>query len=344
MKSKIKQPKRLSASAVTHVIGELRKLEAKGKLLRQGSRTFVACPFHNERTPSCIVTTRVDSKYEIGSFRCMGCEAAGGWNKLAEAMGLEPIGEDANVSKTVFKYEPEYFDGLLRERYTTFKSILEDLYLKNPQPVPKDMVWRTIPAAMLNRVKACTTEGKFDALFLPAYMHGEVVGGIRALMEDPGDKSIVKYKNSSGEWSRAKGLYPFDVCSEDLDKFEKDYGFRGLLLVEGARDSLCLNCEGMPTLGLLGTQSWCSGKLDSILDLDPDFVLVVMDGDGAGRTAEDMIWKDVRRLVPCRKMNLTRFNKEVSAKRGRPTEVDPGNAPPFVIEEIWRQLHRRKGQ
>ena len=336
---------RLSASAVTLVLGELRKLESRGAMLWQGGRAFIKCPFHGggqERTPSCLVTARVDSKYEIGSYRCMGCGAYGKWNDLAEALGLEQVNADANVAKTVFEYGKDVFDSMWRERYLNYAGLLEDLELTNPRPPADDFVWRTIPGDMLKKVKAVMVDGRFDALLLPAYMHGELVGGIRALMQDPGDKTVVKYKNSSGEWSRAKGLYPFDLCSKMMDDFEQEYGFRGLCLVEGARDSLVLCCEGMPTLGLLGTQSWCAGKFDNITDLDPDFVLLVMDGDAAGREAEQKIWEEVRKLLPCRKMNMSRFNKEVSAERGRKVEVDPGNAPQWVIEEIWKQLHKRK--
>lgn len=342
------RPKRLTGGAVTHIVGELRKLEARGWLSRQGSRTFIKCPFHGngqEKTPSCLVTTRVDSQYEIGSFRCMGCGEAGGWNQLAEALGLEQVGVDANVAKTVLQYDPEFFNKLLRERYTSFAGTLKELGLTNPRPVPDDMVWRSIPASLLNRLKVCLVDGaEGESLFMPSYINENMVGGIRALMNDPGDKSIVKYKNSPGVWSRAKGLYPYDLCSSMLDKFEKKYGFRGLALVEGARDSLCLCAEGIPTVGLLGTQSWCAGKLDNILDLDPDFCLIVMDGDGAGREAEQKIWEAMKRLVPSRRMNLSRFNKEVSAELGKETEVDPGNALPWVIEEIWQQLHKRKSQ
>lgn len=341
-----KEIKRLSPSAVTHIIGELRKLEARGKLLRKGTRTYVACPFHNERTPSCLVTTRVDTKYEIGSFRCMGCEERGGWNKLAEALGLEQVGVDSNVSKMVMEYGTEFYDRLLKERYISFSGLMESLYVKNPKPIKDDLIWRSLPGEFLNKVKACHVTDSIHgpALLLPSYMYGELVGGVRALMKDPKDKAVVKYNNSPGEWSRAKGLYPFDLCAQLLDDFEEDYGFRGLALVEGARDSLVFNCESIPTLGLLGTQSWCSGKMDNILDLDPDFCLIVMDGDKAGREAEEKIWTEMKRLVPCRKMNLSRFNKEVSAEMERDVEVDPGNAPKWVLDEVWATLHKRKGQ
>lgn len=334
--------KPLSAAAVQHIQGELRKLDATGRVLRQGGRTFVKCPFHNEKTPSCIVTTQT-GKFEVGSFKCLGCGEAGGWNQLAEAMNLAPVGDDV-VAKTVQEYDTKFYDSMLQERYVSYKGLLDDLEVAGPEPVEENTQWRTLPGNFLNSVKACRVKGSGwknkgePYLFLPNYMNGELVGAVRAVMVDSGDKSVVKYKNSSGPWSRGKGLYPYDPVARSLDKFQQEYGFRGLALVEGARDSLCLNCEGIPTLGLLGTQSWCAAKMDNIWDLEPDFVLVCMDGDRSGREAEEKIWEEIRKLAPCRKMNLTRYNKEAGY------EVDPGNAPEGVISEIWKTLHRRKPQ
>jgi hypothetical protein len=331
----------LSASAVQHIRGELRRLEATGKTMIKSGRMYVCCPFHHEKTPSCMVTIRADSKYQMGTFKCMGCGESGGWNKLAEAMNLQPLGQDAAVFKQVQRYDADFYRRkVLDERFNTFSGLLEEMGLRKPNDIPEDMVWRTIPAKLLRKVRACRVTGvdRRPYLFLPTYVNEELVGGVRAVMEDTGDKTIVKYKNSDGEWSKQKGLYPYDTTSELLDKFEKKHGFRGLVIVEGARDALCWLCEGMPALGLLGTQSWTEVKRDYVLDLDPDFVLVCLDGDTAGRKSEEKVWADLKGLVPTRKMNLTRFNSECGF------DVDPGNAPEWVIKEVVRTLHRRKGQ
>lgn len=333
--------KKLTASAVQHIQGELRKLEARGLCVKQSGRVFVRCPFHHEKTPSCLVTTSVQSKYEIGSFKCLGCGEGGNWNKLAREMGLAEVDQFTNVSKTVVKYDRSYYDrNIIEDRHVSFRAVLEDLKLSNPTELPDEGTWRTLPFSFLKEVKACHAVGpnKTQFLFLPSYMNDEVVGGIRAVIKPSGEKSEVKYKNSSGEWSREKGLYPYDYVREKLESFNSRYGFRGLVLVEGARDSLCWNCEGMPTLGVLGTQSWCDGKKDRVLDLDPDFVLIATDGDPAGVQAEEKIWKDLKPVVPCRRLALSRFSKALQRK------IDPGNAPPEVVQAAWAALHKRKSQ
>ena len=49
---------------------------------------FICCPFHGESTPSCAVTVFSD-KYLPGTFHCFGCGKSGGWNTLAEKLGLK---------------------------------------------------------------------------------------------------------------------------------------------------------------------------------------------------------------------------------------------------------------
>lgn len=341
MRLNAKKSKALTATASGHIIGELRKLDARGLLKQQGGRSFIKCPFHQENTPSLMLTTNTSSSYPIGSWKCWGCGQAGNWNKLASAIGVAPIGEDNAVAKIVQTYDPSFYDNLLVEKYSTYGRVLEDLLVSSPQVIPDSFVWRTLPGSYLKQVGACLVTGTRDKLkyvFLPNYMNEELVGGIRAVITDTGEKSLIKYKNSSGLWSKSKGLYPYDPVCKALDVFEKEHGFRGLCLVEGARDSLVLNCEGMPTLGLLGTQSWGPLKLDNILDLGIDFCLVVMDGDTSGKSAEEKVWTDVKRLVACRKMNLSRFNKQEGHA------VDPGNASENVLEEVWNSLMRRKAQ
>lgn len=335
----------MSASGVQHILGELRRLQAAGRAEVKSGRMYVCCPFHPEKTPSCLVTVRTDSKYEVGSFKCLGCGEKGNYAKLAEAMHLRPLGDDAYVYKEVPKYHEEVYRRRIQDTALTasasLKELMNEMGLRKPRTLPEGMVWRTIPFDMLVSVGACLVEdkrSKEDFLLLPAYMDDELVGGVRAVLKNTSDKSIVKYKNSDGEWSKEKGLYPYDYAACRLNEFEEKYGFRGIVIVEGARDSLCFNCEGMPSFGLLGTQSWSETKRDHVLDLDPDFVLVCLDGDKAGRKAETMIWESLKDVVPTRKMNLTRFNRECGF------DVDPGNAPSWVIDRIWKTLHSGNAQ
>ena len=64
---------------------------------------YMLCPFHKERTPSCVVNTR---KYK--NFICYGCGQRGGMRELSKKLGINK----------------SYFDGIIAEKYA-----LENPYL-----------------------------------------------------------------------------------------------------------------------------------------------------------------------------------------------------------------------
>lgn len=334
-----------SPAQVQTVLGELRRLQARGKVSVQGSRTFILCPFHADRNPSAIVTTDPHSKF-FGHFHCFGCEASGDWNKLANKMneGSENVRtldeDDAGYSYVAKRESKTFKDRVKTRRLKSSKGItevMESLSLIRPKRVRED--WRGISTEFLNKIGALRV---FDeklgeyALYLPVTVNGEEVGGIRALIGNVDRKGLAKYKNAPGAWSKTKALYPFDHVSEMMDSFEEEYGFRGVVLVEGGRDALTLCQNGIPTLGILGTTSWTEQKRDLLLDLDPDFVLVCMDGDAPGRKAENKIYEDLSDWIPCTRMNLSRFNRIYGF------DVDPGGAPDEVVEKILKTLVKRK--
>ncbi len=340
---------RLPASALRMIQGELEKVKYRSQTKFQSGRLFIQCPFHNEKTPSCMVTVSANSNYEVGSFRCMGCQERGDWNTLASALGLQTIDQHANVFKEVASYKENFYkqrEQEQRSRYKKFDGLLAELKLENPKELPDKGVWRTLPHSYLKEVSivstVATSEDKMNEgaefLLMPCYVKKKLVGGVKAVVKPTGRPKEIKYLNSPGEWSSELGLYPYDPVSKAMSQFEDEYGFRGLVLVEGARDSLCFNLEGMPTLATLGTGSWSDSKRDLILDLDPDFVLVCMDGDPPGEKAEEAIWGELKKYLPSRKMCLTRFSRVAKKK------IDPGNAPKEVIDRVWETLHLRKPQ
>jgi hypothetical protein len=284
------------------------------------------------------VTTSQDSKFELGSFRCYGCGAHGKWNKLAEALGLRQIGQDDNVFSEVFTYDPEFFSRLTADtKFRSYDSVLEDLGLTDPTALPEKGEWRTLPNSFLAELGICSVKHKkfkTQYLFMPAYMKGKVVGGIRAAMTS---KAKIKYKNSPGDWSKGKGLYPYDFTAKMVDDFANQQGFRAVLLVEGARDAACACIEGFPALGILGTQSWCDEKLSNLLDLDPDLVMECFDGDVAGREAAKAIVPKIRRFVPVISANLSDAAEWLGEEK-----LDPGNAPEKVFKRMWTALLERR--
>lgn len=331
---------KLSPVQVRLVLEELKRLQSQGQVRQQGSRTFVLCPFHADKNPSAIITTDPSSKY-FGVFKCFGCGEKGGWNKLAKEMGLRTIDEEDSGYGFASKYSTPH--NIVGDEKMTPENPLQStpatlLKLSKPRPVTSD--WRGIQFRLLRKVGAISVFDrtlKERALYLPVLVKGEEVGGIRALMKGTDNPRIAKYKNAPGSWSRTHALYPYDYIESRLPKFQKKHGFSVVILVEGARDALSLISKGLPALGILGTTSWSEQKRELLLDLDPDFVLICMDGDKAGQKAEDLIYEDLSDWLPCQKMNLTRFNRVCGY------DVDPSNAPDLVINKIWKTIFKHFG-
>jgi DNA primase len=147
----------------------------------------------------------------------------------------------------------------------------------------------------------------------------------------------IKYLNSPGEWSKGKGLYPYDYTAKMMDEFAEAQGFRAVMLVEGARDAACACIEGFPALGILGTQSWCDEKMSNVLDLDPDIIMECFDGDSAGNEAAARITPKLRKLVPVISANLSD-----AAAWLKKDKLDPGNAPEKVFKRMWQALLERR--
>ena len=328
-----------SREQVRIVQQELQRLSSQGKVRQQGQRTFILCPFHDDKNPSAIITTDANSKY-FGCFKCFGCGTSGGWNKLAKEMGLREIDPNDNGYGLAVKQESSSFKKRTQDtserkaKPTRLSKPMKNLGLTKPKPVRED--WRGIPKTLLKKVQAITVIDPWTSnreLYLPCFVKEEEVGGIRALLNaKQADERIPKYRNSVGAWSKTQALYPYDYTAQLIDAFEEKHGFRAVIIVEGARDSLTLINQGLPTLGILGTTSWAQEKQDLLLDLDPDFVLICMDGDAAGIKAERMIHKTLSPYLPVKKMNLARFNKYCGF------EVDPGAAPPEIVGKIRKAL------
>jgi DNA primase len=179
------------------------------------------------------------------------------------------------------------------------------------------------------------THAEYDTeyLFLPCTVGGELVGGIRAAME--GSNVKVKYKNSTGAWSRSHGLFPYDTSVNVMLENENVFGQKVMVLTEGPRDSLYLMERGIPAVSILGTQSWSIEKRDLLLDMDADFILICMDGDVAGRKAEKKVYASLKELASCKKMNITMFN----VTEGK--ELDPASSPDWLIDKIKKRLMKK---
>lgn len=254
---------------------------------------WICCPFHNEASPSCKVTT--SGNQYLGTFYCFGCKKKGVWNKLCEAVpGLTPI-ENENTIKNEMDFS---FKAREQEEEVLNKSDLDKMI-----PWPEHKEWRGIPGSTLLRYDAKVEEGRgkrADEIYLrfPVMIGKDYVGYIRALGRKPrrfsdGSKELA-YINSSGEWSldslfgynqaRAKGL-------------RKD----PLWVVEGPRDTLNVATHGGRVVGLIGSAVGES-KISLIMQLNPPFIISATDPDEAGDGANAKLFEAFKGLIPIKRL------------------------------------------
>lgn len=319
-----------------HVIAELARYS--GEIKRTDGSSYILCPFHSERTPSGRVFHSTTTK-NPGFFLCYGCGKKAKWDELAPVIGLKPIAwakpEEQFAGRVV---RPVVADADA-EREIQFSSL------------PKDKVWRSISTNLLRDIgcrKAHYYYPKQDIhgktwVYMPVLVHGELVGYTRARIKK--EKDSPSYINSKGGWVKDYGLFPYDYTAP-IAKLK-----RYVVLVEGQRDVLRLLSLGIPSLAIMGTQSWSERKTRLLEMLDIDLAVLLMDGDDAGIQAIEKIEPQIRKFVNTKVFSLTGrdspywpFRKEEApAKAAKAADVelwDPQNLPVWKLKELRQSIRR----
>ena len=293
----------------TFIRGEMERYT--GKSLASARRVLVRCPFHNDSTPSLVVTLVKSSRGVPGAYTCFGCGASskteGGWDGLASKLRLRPIDPNA--------FESEFNGSAFNiSAFNSTGLTLQDLYDEwgfEPRKLKEGYTFRGIEYPLLKRLKAVPgIDGfGFASTVFPLWVGGELVGGVKA-KNRPKKKDPFRYLNFKGSWSRISGLFPMHYKK----KWDR------VILVEGPRDALTLLQYGLPALSILGTNSWSDEKRDLLLASGVRQVLVAMDGDEAGRKGAAIIMSSLSGIIPRAKLVL-------------PDEEDPGSLP----RKFWQQ-------
>lgn len=238
---------------------------------------------------------------------------------------------DTNGFRRKTKAKRKLLSSLGDDQKTTVEDVLEESFSTRTtfdlEFLGQDK-WRTISMRMLNKLGArLFMDRRTDnepVIFLPAYVNGNVVGGIKARVEKV--KGQLSYVESAGEWSMTQGLYPFDYAVELLKRKK----LRFVVLVEGPRDAIKLCARGIPALAILGTQKWSEAKRDLLLSLDLDLVILYMDGDSPGRKANKRLKAELTPYVTTKVLSLTALAKELGLE-----ELDPATVPREYMSDIW---------
>lgn len=256
-----------------------------GKSLKKTKSVAIPCPFHNEVDPSMYIVTSAGQKYSIGTYHCFGCSAQssthGGWNGLAKKLGLATISADLQQVETWVprrvEYQPETLDVSGVFDYWNIEFATPWLTVKQ---------WRGFKGQFMYDIGAWLAfdgRNELQVCILPVIVQDEFCGAINASLSS---KSLLKYKNMPGDWVKDYGLFPYNVVEAMLPNCES----RDIVLVEGPRDALRLLRLGIPALSILGTNNWSQQKLELLLTLEPDRVILMMDADSAGVKAQKAIF------------------------------------------------------
>ena len=167
-------------------------------------------------------------------------------------------------------------------------------------------------------------------------IRGKQRGYIKAQIEKPKDKAIPSYINSSGSWSLKYGLFPYDFATQMMKAKE----LSTLVLVEGPRDALRLLKYGIPAMCIMGTQSWGAAKLRLLEFTSATRIVLMMDGDLAGRKATRMISTglDVNGNQIAPPIASSFLVKTVRLWNADEPGLDPGNCQLDILRSVRRLL------
>lgn len=320
-----------TAEIVSLVLSQIPRIPGSKKAVPDGMS--ICCPFHKDTNPSCNLNTSPNKRYRgkplgVGVYFCFSCGAKGGWNSLADKLGLKKIDENGAAPTTETFYKRE-----LQVSTTTdvldMDSLLEGFNIDATHAIPlnKKDEWRTFSGRFLSRFKVQDvvddTYGDRHLVF-PVMVGREIVGGIKARWEKK--EGYLSYINSRGSWTKDIGLFPYDQVKKMRPKC--------VFLVEGPRDALRLLKYGIPALCILGTQNWSEAKRDLIVALGVDRVVLLMDGDEAGIKCYRMIRPTFVGHVECKVAKLRPIAKKLKLKK-----LDPCDTPKEWLSKLVKKFH-----
>jgi DNA primase len=283
-------------------------------LKKNGTQHTGCCPFHDEKTPSFQVN---DSK---GVYKCFGC-GAGGNNAISFYMAklglsypeaIERVATDFNIviEKTDSEKDKQYVQQL--DRLQQLAAINEQaLKVWQKYDLPEDAkrhsnwaefglvyapdAWDTIKLALKEHTPAKlfdigllsfndTKESHYDfwrnrVLFPIRNERGLLVAfGGRAI--DPAEKAKYINTKSTDLFDKSRTLYGLDMAKGEIRKRGFAY------IVEGYYDVMAMHAAELPnTVAPCGTA--LTAEHIKLLQRYTDTVVLVMDGDKAGKSAAE---------------------------------------------------------
>ncbi|MBN1383970.1 MAG: DNA primase [Elusimicrobia bacterium] len=300
----------LNSVDIVEVIGESVRLTKAG-------RNFKArCPFHNEKTPSFMVST------EKQIFHCFGCNVGG--NAISFVMKMEGLTYPEAIKKLAQKcgieIKEEYSGkdaGQPQEREIIFK-ILEETAVFYQQFFDRDKIAKNwvkkrgisedtikkfrigyAPASSKTLLNAAIKKGYsrellqkagvvssdkdffYNRIIFPIFdITGRVVAFGGRVLDDPPQRTLPKYINSpeTSVYSKSRVLYGLNFAGKVI----RDEG--SAVILEGYIDVVMCHQFGFKnTVATLGTAF--TQQHSSVLKRYTDNVVIAYDADNAGRSS-----------------------------------------------------------
>jgi DNA primase len=264
----------------------------------------------NEITMRCFSGEHEDSNpslsynIEKGLYNCFACGFSGNTEKLATLLGVKHF--VAPLTKQGFKIQK------LKDKLSDIK-LDKRIYMPEPR-INYLSEFKGVSEKTIQRFGAFVTEyeGLQDYICFPIYQNNKLrfIEGRYKVVD--ADRTIPKYMRKPANVNVSDVLFPLDFVQD----------FSRVILVEGLFDVINLHDLGFnSSLCIFGTNNFSTKKAKVLDDFGCTEVIIMMDGDLAGRTAATKI----QRILEQRSI--------ASYIIDLPDGKDPGNLTPEEAAE-----------
>jgi DNA primase len=251
---------------------------------------------HEDTNPS------LSYNVEKGVFNCFSCGFKGDTAKLMKELGI--VATINPLSKQGFK---------IKRLLEKLEAVKDSKPLRLPEPrVAVRHPFKGISVQTLEKYGAFTTTHDYldDYICIPIYQHNRLkfIEGRHSLTS--GEKpNMPKYMRRPAGADVSSILFPLDEITD----------FRQVILVEGIFDVLNMHDMGYNnTLCIFGTNNFTAAKARMLDERGCRHVIIMMDGDSAGRQAAIKIDK----LISQRSIQTTIIDMEEGKDPGSLDEME----------------------
>lgn len=277
-------------------------------LIERGIEYKINANNPSEINMKCFSGEHVDSNpslsynIEKGVFNCFACGFKGDTTKLMKELGI------------IFTIEPLSKQGFKIKRLAEkLEALRGDKPIFLPEPrFPVKHSFKNISTATLDKFNAFMTtyDNMDDYICIPVYQGGKLrfIEGRHTLLNAK-NLNMPKYMRRPAGADVSSVLFPMDAVTD----------FRQVILVEGIFDALNMHDMGYTnTLCIFGTNNFNLGKAKLLDEYGCRHVIIMMDGDAAGRQAAGKIQK----LFQQRSIHTSIVNMEDGKDPGSINEME----------------------